>query len=45
MTRGVSILLIAACALAWTTLAVSAQNRGGNPEAAKVQNPIPSSAK
>jgi Cytochrome c, mono- and diheme variants len=45
MTRGVSTLLIAACALACTTLAVSAQNRGGNPEAAKVKNPIPSSAK
>jgi mono/diheme cytochrome c family protein len=45
MTRGVSTLLIAACALACSTMAVSAQNRGGNPEAAKVKNPIPSSAK
>jgi mono/diheme cytochrome c family protein len=45
MARRVSSLLIAACALAWTTLAISAQNGGGNPEAAKVKNPIPSSAK
>ena len=45
MTRGVSTVLIAACVVAWTTLAVSAQNRGGNPEAAAVKNPIPSSAK
>ena len=45
MTRGVSTVLIAACAVVWTTLAISAQNRGGNPEAAKVANPIPASAK
>ena len=45
MNRRVSAVLIAACVLAWTTLAVSAQNRGGDPEAAKVKNPIPSSAK
>ena len=45
MNRRVSMILIAGCVLAWATLAVSAQSRGGNPEAAKVKNPIPSSAK
>ena len=44
MTRRVPTVLVAACVLAWA-LAVSAQNRGGNPEAAKVKNPIPSAAK
>ena len=45
MPRAVSAVLIVGCALAWTTLAISAQNRGGNPEAAAVKNPVPSSAK
>jgi mono/diheme cytochrome c family protein len=45
MTRGVSTVVIIACVLTWATLAVGAQNRGGNPEAAKVKNPVPSSAK
>ena len=44
MNRRVSPVL-AACVLAWATLAVSAQSRGGNPEAAKVKNPIPATAK
>jgi len=45
MNRRVLPVLVAACVLAWATLVVSAQGRGGNPEAAKVKNPIPSSAK
>jgi mono/diheme cytochrome c family protein len=39
------MFLISVSVLMWTALAVSAQNRGGNPEAAKVKNPIPSSVK
>jgi len=45
MTRRLSTVLIAACALAWTTLSVGAQNRGGNAAAAAVKNPIPATAK
>ena len=45
MNRRVSKVLIAACVLAWAALAVSAQSRGGNPEAAKVKNPTPATAK
>ena len=45
MSRRVLMIPMAACLLAWTTLAVSAQNRGGNPAAAAEKNPIPSSAK
>src|ERR1044071_1085380 len=44
MNRRVLPVLVAACVLAWATLVVSAQGRG-NPEAAKVKNPIPSTAK
>src|SRR6266850_5714568 len=35
--------VLAACLLAWATLAISAQS--GNPEAAKVKNPMPANAK
>jgi len=45
MIHRLSTVLIIVCAAAWMTLAVGAQNRGGNAEAAKVKNPIPSSAK
>src|SRR5258705_13970680 len=44
MTRRLSTVLIAGCVLAWT-IVVSAQNGGGNPAAAAVKSPIPSSAK
>jgi mono/diheme cytochrome c family protein len=44
MRRGASTVLIVGWALAWA-LAASAQSRGGNPEAAAVKNPVPSSAK
>jgi mono/diheme cytochrome c family protein len=44
MRRRASSVLIVGVALAWA-LAASAQNRGGNPEAASVKNPVPSSAK
>src|SRR5258705_10048278 len=45
MIRRVPTVLITGCVVVWASLAISAQNRGGNPEAAKVTNPIPSSAK
>ena len=45
MRRDASVVLIVVCALAWASLAVSAQSRGGNPKAAAVKNPIPASAK
>jgi mono/diheme cytochrome c family protein len=45
MIRRMSPVLAAVCALAWATLVVSAQDRGGNPAAAAVKNPTPSSAK
>jgi mono/diheme cytochrome c family protein len=45
MTRRASTVVISACVLAWTTLAFSAQDRGGNPQAAAVNNPVPSTAK
>jgi mono/diheme cytochrome c family protein len=45
MIRRVSMVPMAAYLLAWTTFAVSAQDRGGNPAAAAVKNPIPSSPK
>ena len=44
MVRRASPVLIAACAMVWAAVAISAQ-AGGNPEAAKVKNPIPSTAK
>ena len=44
MHRRASTVLIVGFALAWA-LAAGAQNRGGNPAAASVKNPIPSSAK
>jgi mono/diheme cytochrome c family protein len=44
MGRTASTGLIIACALAWA-LAASAQNGGGNPEAAAVKNPVPSTPK
>ena len=45
MRRALPTVLIVGCALAWATSAISAQNRGGNPQAAAVKNPIPSTAK
>ena len=45
MIRRVLMIPIAACLLAWITLGVSAQDRGGNPAAAAMKNPIPSSPK
>lgn len=45
MIRRVLPILAAACLLAWATLVVSAQGRGGNPEAANVKNPTPATAK
>jgi mono/diheme cytochrome c family protein len=44
MRSRASTVLIVGVALAWA-LAASAQNGGGNPEAASVKNPVPSSAK
>ena len=45
MIRRMFPVPMAACVLVWATLAVSAQGGGGNPAAAAVKNPIPSSAK
>src|SRR5919197_1683475 len=45
MSRRLATLLMVASVLAWGTLAADAQRRGGNPEAAKVKNPIPATAK
>ena len=45
MIRRTATLMIAACVLGWSALVLNAQNHGGNPEAAKVKNPIPATAK
>lgn len=41
--RGVSAALILGIALVWLTAGASAQKRGGDPEAAKLKNPVAAS--
>ena len=45
MRRGSTFVLSVWCVLAWTASVINAQNRGGNPQAAAMQNPVPSTAK
>jgi len=45
MRGRVSTVLLAVALLAWVTAAAGAQNRGGNPAAAALKNPIPATAK
>jgi mono/diheme cytochrome c family protein len=42
--RSCSMALIAGC-MAWCTVAVGAQTRGGNPQAAALKNPVPATAR
>lgn len=45
MRRGSVFVLLVWCVLAWTASAITAQNSGGNPQAAAMKNPVPSTAK